>query len=297
MLFFLLQEHGEGHGGGHEGGGHHGPHSIFTKIWESVSQSGFGHWYGFDDPERGQFWFDAIGFSIIGAAVLIICSMMATKQYNRVPRGIQNVFEWMVGLLRGMVHGFIPGAQGDRYLPYLGTLFLFIFTLNMLGVIPGFRSPTMTLSTTAAMGVTTIVMVQAYAIRDTGLGSYLKHFTAGTAFPLMLLMIPVEIIGELAKPMSLSLRLFGNIFGEDNVIEQLMSLGGWIPVQIPMLLLALFTSFLQAFIFTTLSTIYIASKVVHEGGHGDDHGHGHDDAHGADPGHAPEAKHAHGAHH
>jgi F-type H+-transporting ATPase subunit a len=213
---------------------------------------------------------------------------MATKQYNRVPRGIQNVFEWVVGLLRGMVHGFIPGAQGDRYLPYLGSLFLFIFTMNMLGVIPGFRSPTMTLSTTAAMGVTTIVMVQAYAIRDTGLGSYLKHFTAGTAFPLMLLMIPVEIIGELAKPMSLSLRLFGNIFGEDNVIEQLMSLGGWIPVQIPMLLLALFTSFLQAFIFTTLSTIYIASKVVHEGDHGEEHGHGdehHDDKHAAHDAH------------
>jgi F-type H+-transporting ATPase subunit a len=187
-----------------------------------------------------------------------------------------------------MVQGFIPGKQADLYLPYLGTLFLFIFTMNMLGVIPGFRSPTMTLSTTAAMGITTIVMVQVYAIRDTGVGSYLKHFTAGTAFPLMLLMIPVEIIGELAKPMSLSLRLFGNIFGEDNVIEQLMTLGGWVPVQIPMLLLALFTSFLQAFIFTTLSTIYIASKVVHEGGHDEEHGHG--DEH-------PDEKHAQGAHH
>jgi F-type H+-transporting ATPase subunit a len=288
MLSLLLQEHGEGHGGGHEGGGHHAPHSIFTKIWESVSHTELGHWYGFDNPLLGQFWFDAIGFSIIGAAVLIICASMATQQYNRVPRGIQNVFEWVVGLLRGMVHGFIPGAQGDRYLPYLGSLFLFIFTMNMLGVIPGFRSPTMTLSTTAAMGLTTIVMVQAYAIRDTGLGSYLKHFTAGTAFPLMLLMIPVEIIGELAKPMSLSLRLFGNIFGEDNVIEQLMSLGGWIPVQLPMLLLALFTSFLQAFIFTTLSTIYIASKVVHEGGHDEEHGHGdehHDEKHAAHDAH------------
>src|SRR5213078_5109539 len=200
MLFLLLQEHGEGHGGDHEGGGHHAPHSIFTKIWEKVSHTDFGHWYGFDHPELGQFWFDAIGFALIGATILITCALLATKQYSRVPRGIQNVFEWLVGLLRGMVHGFIPGPQGDRYLPYLGSLFLFIFTMNMLGVIPGFRSPTMTLSTTAAMGVTTIVMVQAYAIRDTGLGSYLKHFTAGTAFPLMLLMIPVEIIGEMAKP-------------------------------------------------------------------------------------------------
>ena len=297
MLRFLLllQEHAEGHGGGHEGGhegGHHAPHSIFTKIWEGVAHTEFGHWYGFDNPLLGQFWFDAIGFSLIGAAALIICALTATKTYNRVPRGISNLFEWLVGLLRGMVHGFIPGAQGDRYLPYLGSLFLFVFTMNMLGVIPGFRSPTMTLSTTAAMGITTIVMVQAYAIRDTGLGSYLKHFTAGTAFPLMLLMIPVEIIGEMAKPMSLSLRLYGNIFGEDNVIEQLMSLGGWIPIQIPMLLLALFTSFLQAFIFTTLSTIYIASKVVHDEGH--DEGHGDAHGHGSE---SHDDKHAHGAHH
>lgn len=290
-LLSLLQEHGAGHeGGGHEGGGHHAPHSIFTKIWESVSHTSLGHWYGFDHPELGQFWFDAIGFALIGAVLLIVTASMATKKYDRVPRGMANIFEWAVGLLRGMVHGFIPGKQGDLYLPYLGTLFLFIFTMNMLGVIPGFRAPTMTLSTTAAMGITTIVMVQAYAIRDTGLWPYMKHYTAGTAFPLFLLMIPVEIIGELAKPMSLSLRLYGNIFGEDNVIEQLMGLGGWIPVQIPMLLLALFTSFLQAFIFTTLSTIYIASKVVHEGGHDEAHGHG--DDHHEDH----DEKHAHDAH-
>jgi F-type H+-transporting ATPase subunit a len=269
-------------------GGHEPPHSIFTWLWHRVKDTGLGKLYRFDDPHLGQFWFDAILFSLIAAAILLVLASMATKQYNRVPRGIQNVFEWAVGLLRGMVQGFIPGPQADKYLPYLGSLFLFILTMNLLGVIPAFRAPTMTLSTTAALGLTTIIMVQGYAIRDTGLWPYLKHYTAGTAFPLLLLMIPVEIIGELAKPMSLSLRLFGNIFGEDNVIEQLMTLGGWIPVQVPMLLLALFTSFLQAFIFTTLSTIYIASKVVHEGGHDEGHGHG--------EGHHDE-KHAHDAHH
>ena len=269
-------------------GGHEAPHSAFTWLWKIVKDTPLGRFYRFNDEHLGQYWFDAILFTIIGSALLLILASTATKQYNRVPRGIQNVFEWAVGFLRGMVQGFIPGPQADKYLPYLGSLFLFIFTLNMLGVIPAFRSPTMTLSTTAALGITTIIMVQAYAIRDTGLWPYMKHYTAGTAFPLLLLMIPVEIIGELAKPMSLSLRLYGNIFGEDNVIEQLMTLGGWIPVQIPMLLLALFTSFLQAFIFTTLSTIYIASKVVHEEGHGEGHGHG-DEHH--------DEKHAHGAHH
>jgi len=280
-MLSLLQEH--------EGGGHHeaAPHTIFTKIWESVKDTGLGKLYHFDDPELGQFWFDAIGFSLIAAVILVVCASVATKSYNKIPRGIQNVFEWAVGLLRGLVQGFIPGAQGDTYLPYLGSLFLFIFTMNMLGIIPAFRSPTMTLSTTAALGITTFVMVQQYAVRATGLVAYVKHFM-GEVLWLAPLMIVVEVIGELAKPLSLSLRLYGNIFGEDKVGEELMNLGRWVPVQAPMLLLAIFTSFLQAFIFTTLSTIYIASKVVHEGGHGDEHGH--------DDGHSEE-KNAHGAHH
>jgi F-type H+-transporting ATPase subunit a len=286
-MAFFLQEHGAEHAGG---GHHEPPHTIFTALWKSIKDTDFGRWYGFnnEDRELGRFWFDAIGFSLIAAVLLVVLATLATKSYRKVPRGIQNVFEWAVGLLRGMVHGFIPGPQGDRYVPYLGTVFLFIFTMNMLGVIPGFRSPTMTLSTTAALGITTFLMVQAYAIRATGPVAYIKHFM-GDVLWLAPLMFIVEIIGEFAKPLSLSLRLFGNIFGEDNVIEQLMTLGGWIPVQIPMLLLALFTSFLQAFIFTTLSTIYIASKVVHEGGHDHDEEHGHD-AH-------PEEKPAHGAQH
>ncbi|HUR38521.1 MAG TPA: F0F1 ATP synthase subunit A, partial [Planctomycetota bacterium] len=161
MLRFLLQEHGDG--AKHEGGGHHGaPHSIFTKIWEGVKDTPLGKLYRFDDPELGQFWFDAIGFSIIAAIALILLATLATKSYTKVPRGIQNVFEWIVSLLRGLVHGFIPGRQGDQYVPYLGSLFLFIFTMNMLGVIPAFRSPTMTLSTTAALGITTFFMVQQY---------------------------------------------------------------------------------------------------------------------------------------
>jgi F-type H+-transporting ATPase subunit a len=271
-------------------GPHEPPHTLFTAIWKAVKETDVGQWFGFDHEknELGRFWFDAIGFSLIASILLIVLATLATRSYTRIPRGIQNVFEWAVGLLRSLVHGFIPGEQGDKYLPYLGSVFLFIFFMNLLGVIPGFRAPTMTLSTTAALGITTFLMVQQYAIRANGVWGYLKHFM-GDVLWLAPLMFVVEVIGEFAKPLSLSLRLFGNIFGEDNVIEQLMTLGGWIPVQAPMMLLALFTSFLQAFIFTTLSTIYIASKVVHEGGHGDDHGH---DDHGH-----PAEQPAHGAQH
>ncbi len=266
------------------------PETIFTGLWKVVKDTELGKWYGFDqvDPARhqflGMFWFDAIGFSLLAAVVLMGCSFLATRNYARVPRGLQNVFEWAVQLLRNLVQGVIPGKQGEQYVPYLGTVFLFILVMNLLGLVPGFRSPTMTLSTTAALGVTTFIMVQQYAIRATGVVSYVKHFM-GDVLWLAPLMLVVEIVGELARPLSLSLRLYGNIFGEDNVIEQLMLIGvkHYIPVQFPMLLFAIFTSFLQAFIFTMLSTIYIGTKVVHEGHHEE---HGHDEAV-----HAPAAHH------
>ncbi len=274
---------------GGEGGGDVAetvPRSIFYGLRKALAGSKIDDLYHFSDPNLGMFWFDAIGFSIIASALLIVGTLAATKSWTRVPRGLQNVFEWAVQLLRNLVHGFIPGAQGDKYVPYLGTVFLFIFTMNLIGLIPGFRAPTMTISTTAALAITTFIMVQSYAIRATGVVAYAKHFM-GDVLWLAPLMVVVEVVGELARPLSLSLRLYGNIFGEDNVIEQLMhlGLGAYIPVQFPMLLFAVFTSFLQAFIFTTLWTIYIASKVVHEGGHGHEEGHGH-----AEP-HAPGAHH------
>jgi len=266
------------------------PRSWFYGLRKALMGTELDELYRFSDPNLGMFWLDAICFSILASAVLIAGAYAATRSWSRVPRGIQNVFEWAVQLLRGLVHGFIPGKQGDRYVPYLGTVFLFIFSMNLMGLLPGGRSPTMTISTTAALAITTFVMVQSYAIRATGVVAYAKHFM-GDVLWLAPLMLVVEIVGELARPLSLSLRLYGNIFGEDNVIEELMhlGLGAYIPVQFPMLLFAVFTSFLQAFIFTTLSTIYIASKVVHEGGHGHEEGHG--------EGHGHAEPHAQGAHH
>ena len=263
-----------------------GPPSIFKPIWEAVKETDFGKKIGFDNEKLGMFWFDAICFSLLASITLIIAAFIATRNYRRVPRGLQNIMEAFVSFIRGIVHGF-AGKQGDKYVPYLGTVFIYIFTMNMLGIIPAFRSPTMTLSTTAALGITTFVMVQMYAIRDAGIVSYVKHFM-GDVLWLAPLMIIVEVIGELAKPLSLSLRLFGNIFGEDKVGEEVMMLGinYFLPVQMPILAMAIFTSFLQAFIFTTLSTIYISSKVVHEGGHDEEE-------HGKDGHHEPSTAHAH----
>lgn len=239
------------------------PVSIFTWLWLKIEETSIGHWFGFDTHDRhlGMFWFEAICFSLLAAIVLILCSLLATRRYTKVPRGLQNVMEWAVGLLRNLVNGLI-GPAGDRYLPYLGTIFLFIFIMNLIGLVPAFRSPTMTLSTTAALGITTFLMVQAYAIRATGVVQYVKHFM-GDVLWLAPLMLVLEVVGELARPVSLSLRLYGNIFGEDSVVENLLHLGGGIPLQLPILFLGLLTCFLQAFVFTCLASIYIGQKIAH----------------------------------
>ncbi len=273
-----------------EGGEHPIPGTFFTWLFKKVNEAG--NWF----PGEGywpQVWFEVL---IICGLIILLLSALAirgTARLEKVPSGLQNFWEIVIEALSGLVSGFL-GPQTPKFLPFLGTLFLYIFCMNMIGILPLFRSPTMTLSTTLALGVTTFVMVQFYAVRANGIVGYLKHFM-GDVMALAPLMFIVHIFGELAKPMSLSLRLFGNIFGEDNVIEQLMAMGsmhgeGWpIPLQFPMLCFAVFTSFLQAFIFTTLASIYIASMVVHEGhdehgGHGEPdagHAHGHGDGAGA----------------
>ena len=252
---------------------HGPPGTLFTVLYKKIKDTELGRFFGFDTEQNhlGQYWFEAIMFSIVIVTVLIILTFITIRRRDKVPHGLQNFFEIVVEALNKLITGMV-GPDGSKYLPYLGTLFVYIFCMNMLGLIPLFRSPTMTLSTTLALGLTTFIVVQMYAVRHNGIVGYLKHF-AGDILWLAPLMFVVHIVGELAKPVSLSLRLYGNIFGEDNVIENLMTMGGWIPLHFPMLLFAVFTSFLQAFIFTSLSSIYIGFMTTHEGGHegGDKH--------------------------
>lgn len=244
------------------------PATLFTGLHKAVKDTDLGKFFEFDKADRhlGQYWFEAILFSLIAVAVLSIVVVLSGRKFQKVPRGMQNFLEVVVDLLNKLVTGLI-GPHGSQYLPYLGTLFIYIFTMNMLGIIPLFRSPTMTLSTTLALGLTTFIVIQYCGIRANGVGGYLKHFM-GDFILLAPLMFVVHVIGELAKPMSLSLRLYGNIFGEDNIIEKLMEMGGWIPFNLPMVIFAVFTSFLQAFIFTSLASIYIGTLTQHEEEHG-----------------------------
>jgi F-type H+-transporting ATPase subunit a len=268
-----------------EGGAHPLPPSIFTPIWRMVKDTGFGRWMRFDvtDKNLGQIWFEGLCFSLVVAALLILLAWVGTRRLKRIPGGLQTLFEMAVSGIRNMVRS-MTGPQGDRYVPFIGTAFLMIFLMNLMGIFPLGRSGTMALSITAGMGVTAFVFTLIFVIRDAGFKTVMKHL-AGPVWWLAPLIFVAELLSMFIRPVSLSMRLFGNIYGEDNVIEAFIGLGEkyYIPFQFPILGLALLTSFLQAYIFTMLCTYYIASMTVHEEGH--DEGHG-DKGHGRAPEHA-----------
>ena len=188
------------------------------------------------------------------------------------PGSLQILLEDVVGGLIGIMNEYM-GPKGARYLPLIGTIGLFIFTANMLGKVPGMMSPTANINVTLGCAITTWVYYHYQGIRAQGIVGYVKHFWAPPGAPFMLgfLMFPIEIISHTSRLLSLSLRLFGNIFGEELVILVLFSIVPFL-VPLPMMFLGLVTGLLQAFIFMLLSIIYLQGAVAVEH-HVDEHGH------------------------
>jgi F-type H+-transporting ATPase subunit a len=202
-------------------------------------------------------------------ALLCVLSVLGTRRMNKVPGPLQNLLELVVSGLFDFVEGIV-GPHGRRYAPFITTLFLYILLMNLIGIVPGLRSPTSGLNMTVALAICAFSYVQFQAIRASGAWGYFKHFW-GDPWWLGFLMFPIHVIGELAKPLSLSIRLFGNIFGEDKIIVILAGLSPvilrpWlklVPVQFPMMAFAVFTSFIQALIFTVLTAGYLTVLVSH----------------------------------
>ncbi len=234
--------------------------------------------------------FEAPFFSGLVILVLAWVTRAATRNPQLVPGKLQNLVETAVEYLDDFVTGII-GPSGRHYTPFVGTLFLYIVTMNLIGIVPGMKSPTSSVNTTIALALTVFVYVQSVGIRNLGVLGYLDHL-AGSPRPkglvgilIACISVPFNFIlhtlGELTKPLSLSIRLFGNIFGEDVLIGQMLMLGiaalsffhspVGLPLQLPFYLLAMLTSVIQAVVFSLLSTIYIFLMLPHDGGA--DHSH------------------------
>jgi len=199
---------------------------------------------------------------------LLVLSLVVRANISLVPGRLQQVIELVLTFLLDMLEENI-GKDGRKYMPLIGTLAFFIFTANFLGMVPGFSAATGNFNTTVACALVVFFYYNYLGLREHG-PSYVKHFTGSIAW-LAPLMIIIEIIGHLARPFSLGIRLFGNIGGEHLITGVIykfipLLLAGMIPVvlPVPMMVLGLFAALLQTYVFIMLTQVYIAGALSHD---------------------------------
>jgi len=221
--------------------------------------------------------YDALIYSGFVALFMITVAIITYRKRALIPGRLQNLVEMILEGLDNLFHSVL-GHNARRYTPFLGTLFIYIWFMNLIGLIPFFKSSTSSINTTAALAITVFLYVQYTGIRRLGPWGYVHHLlgspTDAVTWALAPINLPIHLVGELAKPFSLALRLFGNITGEDILIAAFVTLGIMfmgmfgspigLPFQIPFILLALLTSTIQALVFTMLSSIYFAMVMPHE---------------------------------
>jgi F-type H+-transporting ATPase subunit a len=205
---------------------------------------------------------NSVSMEILAVFILILIFLAVRSRLSvDKPGGIQHVAE--------MVHDFITtqseeiiGEHSDRFTPFLTALFLFILVSNLIGLIPTLESPTATIEITLGCAVVAFIYYNVQGIREQGPIGYLKHFM-GPVWWLAWLLFPIEIISHLARVMSLSIRLYANMFAGDAVTNAFFAL---VPLGVPAIFLMLHVavSLLQAYIFTLLTTIYLQGAVTHE---------------------------------
>jgi len=190
-------------------------------------------------------------------AMLALFSFLATRRMNVLPGRFQNVMEVIIGGFDSLLTDTM-GHEGRKFFPLIATLGLYILTSNLLGLIPGFESPTANLNTTVSMAIVVFVMTHIVGVKVHGV-KYFKQFM-GPVWWLTPLMMPIEIISHLSRPLSLSVRLFGNIMGEDIVLAVVLLLVPLL-VPLPVFVLMIFTSCIQTLVFMLLAMMYIAGAM------------------------------------
>jgi len=212
---------------------------------------------------------EQVTYTWLAMAILIGLALVARFSLKKTaPTGVQNLLETVVGALSNSIEELM-GPEGKHYLSLIGTLFLFILVCNLQGLVPGFDSPTANINTTLALALVAFSATHYIGLKRHGVG-YVKHFM-GPMWGLAPLMLPIELISHLARIMSLTFRLFGNMVAKHKlllVLALLMPFGAPIPI----LGLGLLVSFVQAYVFTLLTMLYLSGSIeqAHIGG-GDHH--------------------------
>lgn len=209
-------------------------------------------------------------FSLIAVAVISFVAYLASRKIRLVPSRLQAAIELLVSGVDDFVCGII-GPKGRKYTPFIGTLFIYILFMNLFGLVPFMKSSTTSWSITLALAITVFIYVQYAGIKELGFLGYIDHLLGkprgimafSVVMPLMMLFL--HVVSELVRPISLSLRLRSNIWGDDMLLSLMAGFGvKGIPLLLFNSVLALLASVVQATVFCLLTTIYFALVLSHE---------------------------------
>lgn len=206
-----------------------------------------------------------LSHAVLAVVIIFAIARSATSKMQLVPTGSQNVMEAYLGGVMSMGSDSMGEDNARKYLPLIATLGLVIVISNLIGIIPGFESPTGNINFTLSMALIVFLYYNYVGITKNGFVNYFKHF-AGPVPALAPLMFPIEIVSHLSRIVSLSFRLFGNIKGDDLFLLVLLMLAPWL-LPLPAFFLLFAMAFLQGFIFMILSYVYIAGSVMMEAEH------------------------------
>ena len=193
-------------------------------------------------------------YTLVASAAVVGFALLARWGLRKGPAGWAVAAEFVVEHLEGVMRDMF-GRDARPFVPLVVTLALFIGVANLLGLFPGLKSPTADFSTTAALAVVVFLAVPVYGIREKGLKGYLKHYLEPTPF-----LLPLEIVSELSRTVALAVRLFGNIVSEELIIAVLLAIAGLL-VPVPIMMLAVLTGVVQAYIFAVLTAVYLSAAV------------------------------------
>ncbi len=224
------------------------PYLFFVKIFELIGLGHFAH----SNPH--------VIYSWVVMALLIVAGTIAAKGISLIPTQGQNISELIIsGIENFMID--ITGEEGRWLFPIVATVFIYIFACNLIGLVPGFFPPTASLNTTLACALTVVVFTHVIGIKYHGV-KYIKHFL-GPVWWMIPIIFPIELIGHLARVLSLSFRLFGNMMGHELVLGILFGLAGAFFAPLPIMALGIFVALVQAFVFFLLSIMYFSSAMEH----------------------------------
>jgi F-type H+-transporting ATPase subunit a len=222
------------------------PYLFLVKLFEAIGLGHFAHAY----PHVIYSWFVIL--------LLISFAVLATRKIEMIPTKAQNFFEIIIsGMEEFMVD--ITGEEGRWFFPIIATIFIYIATCNLLGLVPGFYPPTASINTTVSCAIPVFLFTHFIGIKYHGL-KYVKHFL-GPVWWLIPIILPIELIGHLARILSLSFRLFGNITGHELVLAILFMLAGAFFAPLPIMAMGIFVALVQAFVFFLLSIMYFAGAM------------------------------------